>query len=602
MSIVEKARCTTVTPISEEHTFFSTLVLLGFNVTAAEAQHKINFKPEMFRVPCKKGSEVILHFLLTQLDPERAKTEFSMCWPAWDAKKEHQYRKRVFNWLTELHRDADEGVVVPRINTSTLTRAAGPALVTLLDRLGALVLQKHIKGIDLIEAAKFSPKYNPARPHMAVAAAEALYLETAALKKKLVDTTQEFTLLRTEWQDNAKTITNNIQSLTKEKKALEAQLLELENRQTDRHALRQHRRGIEEEQQLNIETQHQASQLRGHVKQFYEVCNRQASERQVVDSVMNGSCNAHIIDAEQIPLQVPSVIIPHYQKRLAEGQIGNTYKGGKVDLVALTQLANMSLRLMGEELEEGENNIVPAALPSLHASLTSHDTSLTALNHSLDTLSSQSTQFTSLLSTTVNQTLPSAQQVQELKLSSPMPQYSVPTIPSPSSATLLPQTPGPPVRLESSLSRNCDTRVSLEKGKSVTVHRSTSSSSESRGPLSPLANDNKQSVSPNNVRVFESPIAGEKVRVLQHDDIDVEELEESDHVVEEEMAKLSGFGNGIEKLPRTPPPPNASQNSSNTGVSSQSPLEQSGNLINNLSCDLSLLDASFDKENMSILN
>jgi len=47
------------------------------------------------------------------------------------------------------------------------------------------------------------------------------------------------------------------------------------------------------------------------------------------------------------------VIIPHYQKRLAEGQIGNTYKGGKVDLVALTQLANMSLKLMGEELEEG---------------------------------------------------------------------------------------------------------------------------------------------------------------------------------------------------------------------------------------------------------
>jgi len=363
MTILEKARCTTVTPISEEHTFFSTLLILGFNVTASETQHKIGFKPDMFRVPCKKGAEVILHFLLTQLDPDRAKTEFSMCWPAWDAKKEHQYRKCVFNWLTELHRDADEGVVVPRINTSTLTRAAGPALVTLLDRLGALVLQRHIKGIDLVEAAKFSPTYNPARPHMAVAAAEALYLETKTLKHKLVDTAQVTNLLRGEWQDNAKSITDNIQRLSKEKKALEAQLVELDNRQ--RSTLGQYKKSlsVEEQEQLSVETQHKASQLRGHVKKFYEVSSRQAAERQVVGSVMSGSCNAHNIDAEQIPLQVPSVIIPHYQKRLAEGQIGNTYKGGKVDLVALTQLANMSLKLMGEELEEGDNSSVPPSLP-----------------------------------------------------------------------------------------------------------------------------------------------------------------------------------------------------------------------------------------------
>jgi len=600
MTILEKARCTTVTPISEEHTFFSTLLILGFNVTASETQHKISFKPDMFKVPCKKGAEVILHFLLTQLDPDRAKTEFSMCWPAWDAKKEHQYRKCVFNWLTELHRDADEGVVVPRINTSTLTRAAGPALITLLDRLGALVLQRHIKGIDLVEAAKFSPTYNPARPHMAVAAAEALYLETKTLKQKLVDTAQVTNLLRGEWQDNAKSITDNIQRLSNEKKALEAQLVELDSRQ--RSTLGQYKKSlsVEEQEQLSVETQHKASQLRGHVKKFYEVSSRQAAERQVVGSVMSGSCNAHNIDAEQIPLQVPSVIIPHYQKRLAEGQIGNTYKGGKVDLVALTQLANMSLKLMGEELEEGDNSSVPPSLPSLHSSLRSQDTSLTALTHSLDTLSEQSTQFTALLNNTVNQALPSAAE-QELKLSSPMPQYSVPAHPSPNSATLLPHTPGPPVRVESGLSRNCTARVSFDKGKSVTVHRSRSLSSES-GRASPLANESRCPLSPVNAKVFESPIAGAKVRVVQQeqDSIEVEDLEESE---EEEVAKVSGFGNGIEKLARTPPPANGSHSSIGTpSPPSLAPLEDSCNLINNLSCDLSLLDASFGKENMSILN
>lgn len=601
MTIIERTRCTSVTPISEEHTFFSTLLILGFNVTAAETQHKISFKPDMFRVPCKKGAEVILHFLLTQLDPERAKTEFSMCWPCWDAKKEHQYRKCVFNWLTELHRDADEGVVVPRINTSTLTRAAGAALVTLLDRLGALVLQRHIKGVDLSEAAKFSPTYNPSRPHMAVAAAEALYLETETLKQELVDTAQATNLLRGEWQNDAKNITDNIQRLSKEKKALEAQLVELDNRQ--RSTMGQYKKSlsVEEQEQLSVETQHNASQLRGHVKKFYEVCSRQTAERQVVGSVMSGACNAHTIDAEQIPLQVPSVIIPHYQKRLAEGQIGNTYKGGKVDLVALTQLANVSLKLMGEELEEGDNSSVPPSLPSLHSSLRSQDTSLTALSHSLDTLSEQSAQFTVLLNNTVNQGLPRTAG-QELKLSSPMPQYAIPAHPSPNSATLLPHTPGP-VRVESGLSRNCTARVSFDKGKSVTVHRSRSLSSESH-PVSPIANENRCPLSP--VQAFQSPIAGAKIRLkespspLEGSPLDVEDIEHSENE-EEEVAKVSGFGNGIEKLPRTPPPSNESQSSIGT-LSPAAPLEDSCNLINNLSCDLSLLDASFGKENMSILN
>ena len=53
---------------------------------------------------------------------------------------------------------------------------------------------------------------------MAVAAAEALYLETETLKQELVDTAQATNLLRGEWQNDAKNITDNIQRLSKEKK------------------------------------------------------------------------------------------------------------------------------------------------------------------------------------------------------------------------------------------------------------------------------------------------------------------------------------------------------------------------------------------------
>ena len=58
MTIVEHANCTSITNVTQEYSFFSTLQLLEFNVFAAEKQYKIAFKPDMFRVPNKKGLEV----------------------------------------------------------------------------------------------------------------------------------------------------------------------------------------------------------------------------------------------------------------------------------------------------------------------------------------------------------------------------------------------------------------------------------------------------------------------------------------------------------------------------------------------------------------
>ena len=58
MTVIEHADCHSVTNVTEEHAFFSTLQLLDFNVYSSEKQYKIQFKPDMFRVPNKKGLEV----------------------------------------------------------------------------------------------------------------------------------------------------------------------------------------------------------------------------------------------------------------------------------------------------------------------------------------------------------------------------------------------------------------------------------------------------------------------------------------------------------------------------------------------------------------
>lgn len=52
--------------------------------------------------------------------------------------------------------------------------------------------------------------------------------------------------------------------------------------------------------------------------------------------------------------QVPSIIINEYQKKLAEGSIGNTYCGGDLCLVALTKISFIGLKMLCKSVESGE--------------------------------------------------------------------------------------------------------------------------------------------------------------------------------------------------------------------------------------------------------
>jgi hypothetical protein len=57
--------------LSMEKVFFNNLLLLGFDVQQNEKKYKIAFHHEMFRNPNVKGMEVVLHYLLNQMYPER---------------------------------------------------------------------------------------------------------------------------------------------------------------------------------------------------------------------------------------------------------------------------------------------------------------------------------------------------------------------------------------------------------------------------------------------------------------------------------------------------------------------------------------------------
>ncbi len=55
-----------------EQTFFSNLILLGFDVALEQKKNGIPFTPDMFRNSNMKGMSVVIYFLLVKLSPKNA--------------------------------------------------------------------------------------------------------------------------------------------------------------------------------------------------------------------------------------------------------------------------------------------------------------------------------------------------------------------------------------------------------------------------------------------------------------------------------------------------------------------------------------------------
>ena len=56
----------------------------------------------MFVLPNRKGMEVILHYLFSQLDSLLTYERFRDCWPVYDKKQEQLFRRQCVNWLASI--------------------------------------------------------------------------------------------------------------------------------------------------------------------------------------------------------------------------------------------------------------------------------------------------------------------------------------------------------------------------------------------------------------------------------------------------------------------------------------------------------------------
>ncbi len=80
----------------------SAVQLLGFDLELAEKSSKLTLNGATFSKPNPKAFEILVHFLLGQIDSERSQKAFSQCWPPILKEQQKEFRDTMFTWLTEI--------------------------------------------------------------------------------------------------------------------------------------------------------------------------------------------------------------------------------------------------------------------------------------------------------------------------------------------------------------------------------------------------------------------------------------------------------------------------------------------------------------------
>jgi hypothetical protein len=105
--------------------------MLGFDTDSHERQYKLTFNALTFVKPNPKAFELIVHFLLCQLDPERAQRTFHLCWPTVLKEQQKVFKDAVFAWLLEVEKSTkiNPNKLPPSINNAPLHATTATQLV-----------------------------------------------------------------------------------------------------------------------------------------------------------------------------------------------------------------------------------------------------------------------------------------------------------------------------------------------------------------------------------------------------------------------------------------------------------------------------------------
>ncbi|PIK56744.1 hypothetical protein BSL78_06386 [Apostichopus japonicus] len=385
-------------PLDTREIVYTSLLLLGFVPREMEDKYNIPFTRDMFSLPNKRGFEVVMQFLFERLNPALSRERFRHCWPILDKKQEQTFRKTISNWLTEISKE-DEDANLPRIVPSLFMSPGGDKFYTLLFYFTSFVMVKTckndhgVKSRDLLHHCTMTANTRQYAPVMA----QTILASTVTPRKKFLNVTQETVHLQRQWKEYANDLVKAHRSLCKRIRELEHSIKEEESKMITNAGssvvspgvgLRVRSSGMTDGEWdvLAVKRAQRIQKVRDLWQSVKVCCQEQADERAVVDSVTSERSKKDRLDAGDLPVQVPEILLRECEQEIQRRRINNVYDGGKLDLVSLIKLWNLSLRLYLEKLNEAPvpdfEERMPSVVTQVHMQ-NSHLANARALRNSL---------------------------------------------------------------------------------------------------------------------------------------------------------------------------------------------------------------------------
>ncbi|KAJ8030083.1 HAUS augmin-like complex subunit 6 [Holothuria leucospilota] len=384
-------------PLDMREIVFSSLLLLGFDTREMEDKYNIPFTKDMFSLPNKKGFEVVMHFLFERLNAAMTQERFRHCWPILDKKQEQNFRKTISAWLTEISKE-DEDANLPRIVPSLFMSPGGDKFYTLLFYFTNFVMLKitkneyGVKTRDLLRRCTLTSHTKQFAPVMA----QTIQASTVMRRKNFLHCTRELVQLQNEWKQHASILVKEYRSLSKKIRELEHSIREEEHRMiayvestnSPNVGVRVRSSGMTDGEWdvLAVKRAQRVQKVRDLWRSIETCCQDQTAERAVVDSITAQRARKDTLDAAELPVQVPEILLKECEQEIQRRRINNIYEGGKLDLVSLIRLWNLALRLYMEKLNEAPlpdfEEMIPSVVTQVHTQ-NAHLANARALRNSL---------------------------------------------------------------------------------------------------------------------------------------------------------------------------------------------------------------------------
>ncbi|KAL7753596.1 hypothetical protein RI367_000527 [Sorochytrium milnesiophthora] len=243
--------------------------------------------------------ESIVHFLLTRLDPARARRSFRLCYPCIDKDSAREFRNAVYKWLEEIKSDVPGEFFIRR---SLLDECRGERFEGVLLSLSNLVLVAEMNG----EALRQHPAFVACTPKQAVST---LSTEQESRVKAAVESeVQEYQELMLQHSDRQQQWKLHADELTAEIATIKQHIADLHHQHTVLRRDAPHILSQQIPMQPDIARERIEQTLQEHAvlrQELFAVARESRRARQIVDGVATDAHQAPAIDGRAMLQTLP---------------------------------------------------------------------------------------------------------------------------------------------------------------------------------------------------------------------------------------------------------------------------------------------------------